>query len=34
MLDAATFSYDENAAALFDEQELVPEAASYLNSSY
>ena len=34
MLDASSFTYDAGAAPLFDEQELVPEAATYLNSSY
>ena len=34
LLDAGDFTYDAGAAPLFDEQELVPEAASYMNSSY
>lgn len=33
-LDSAAFSYPEGCAPLFDEQDTVPEAQDYLNSSY
>lgn len=34
LLDASTFTYDRGCASLFDEQDIVPEAPSYLNSAY
>lgn len=34
MIDAESLSYPEGCATLFDEQDTVPDAPSYLNSSY
>ena len=34
MLDAAGFDYDAGCAALFDEQDAVPERPGYMNSTY
>lgn len=34
MLDASRFSFEEGVRPLFDEQELVPAASSFMNSSY
>lgn len=34
LLDADTLTYSEGCAPLFDEQDLIPAAASYMNSTY
>lgn len=34
LLDASTFTYSEGCAELFDEQALVPEASTFMNSTY
>lgn len=34
LMDASAFTYDSGCAALFDEQALIPESATFMNSTY